>query len=87
VGTGGPWWLAPVPVSWAGRDHLSRRPQLRLIAAELQLATVSGQVVLSFCTDFENFATLSRWSAKADHYVSIVHSGSRHKAQWIFEPR
>ncbi|MFF0341692.1 NADPH-dependent FMN reductase [Kribbella sp. NPDC004875] len=31
---------------------------LRLIAAELQLATVRGQVALSFYTDFENFVTL-----------------------------
>lgn len=31
---------------------------LRLIAAELQLATVRGQVTLSFHTDFENFTTL-----------------------------
>ncbi|MBL7502317.1 NAD(P)H-dependent oxidoreductase [Frankia sp. CNm7] len=31
---------------------------LRLIAAELQLATVRGQVALSFFHDFENFTTL-----------------------------
>lgn len=31
---------------------------LRLIAAELQLATVRGQVALSFYSDFENFTTL-----------------------------
>jgi NAD(P)H-dependent FMN reductase len=31
---------------------------LRLIAAELQLATVRGQVALSFHHDFENFTTL-----------------------------
>jgi len=31
---------------------------LRLVAAELQLATVRSQVALSFYTDFENFATL-----------------------------
>ncbi|MFI5891141.1 NADPH-dependent FMN reductase [Actinoplanes sp. NPDC051513] len=31
---------------------------LRLIAAELQLATVRSQVALSFYTDFENFQTL-----------------------------
>ncbi|MEU7875249.1 NAD(P)H-dependent oxidoreductase [Dactylosporangium sp. NPDC049140] len=32
---------------------------LRLIAAELQLATVRSQVALSFYTDFENFTTLT----------------------------
>lgn len=33
--------------------------QLRLVAAELQLATVRSQVALSFFTDFENFTTLA----------------------------
>ena len=32
---------------------------LRLIAAELQLATVRSQVALSFYTDFENFTTIT----------------------------
>jgi hypothetical protein len=33
--------------------------QLRLIMAEVQVATVRNQVALSFFTDFENFTTFT----------------------------
>ncbi|MFF5232920.1 NADPH-dependent FMN reductase [Dactylosporangium sp. NPDC000521] len=39
---------------------------LRLIAAELQLATVCSQVALSFYTDFENFTKLTPGQAQLD---------------------
>ena len=45
---------------------------LRLIAAELQLATVRGQVALSFCTDFENFTTLRPEPRQADALTELL---------------
>jgi NAD(P)H-dependent FMN reductase len=45
---------------------------LRLIAAELQLATVRGQVALSFYTDFENFTTLRPEPRQADALAELL---------------
>jgi NAD(P)H-dependent FMN reductase len=42
--------------------------QLRLIMAELQVATVRGQVALSLFTDFENFSTFN----PAGHHEQAV---------------
>jgi NAD(P)H-dependent FMN reductase len=45
---------------------------LRLIAAELQLATVRSQVALSFYTDFENFTTLTPGQHQIDALTSTL---------------
>ncbi|WP_432969951.1 NADPH-dependent FMN reductase [Dactylosporangium sp. CA-233914] len=45
---------------------------LRLIAAELQLATVRAQVALSLYTDFENFATLKPGAHQADTLTATL---------------
>jgi NAD(P)H-dependent FMN reductase len=45
---------------------------LRLIAAELQLATVRSQVALSFYTDFENFATLAPGAHQFDALTATL---------------
>jgi NAD(P)H-dependent FMN reductase len=45
---------------------------LRLIAAELQLATVRSQVALSFYTDFENFATLKPGAHQYDALTATL---------------
>ncbi|GAA0403104.1 FMN reductase [Acrocarpospora corrugata] len=39
---------------------------LRLVAAEVQLATTKAQVALSFYTDFENFSTLTPGTHQTD---------------------
>lgn len=45
---------------------------LRLIAAELQLATVRSQVALSFSTDFENFTVLTPGPHQVDALTSTL---------------
>ncbi|MFF0341897.1 hypothetical protein [Kribbella sp. NPDC004875] len=45
---------------------------LRLIVAELQLATVRGQVVLSFFTDFENFTVLRPAQRQEDALTELL---------------
>ncbi|MEV4510253.1 NAD(P)H-dependent oxidoreductase [Dactylosporangium sp. NPDC049525] len=45
---------------------------LRLIAAELQLATVRSQVALSFYTDFENFTALTPSRPQIDALTSTL---------------
>ncbi|GAA2623235.1 NAD(P)H-dependent oxidoreductase [Dactylosporangium fulvum] len=45
---------------------------LRLIAAELQLATVRSQVALSFYTDFENFTALTPGAHQFDALSALL---------------
>jgi len=43
-------------VSYGGADRARAVEQLRLVLAEVQIATVRNQVLLSLFTDFENFS-------------------------------
>jgi NAD(P)H-dependent FMN reductase len=46
-------------VTYGGAGGARAAEHLRLIASELQLATVRGQVALSLLTDFQNFSELT----------------------------
>jgi NAD(P)H-dependent FMN reductase len=56
-------------VSYGSAGGLRAVEQLRLILAELQMATVRAQVSLSLFTDFENFAT---FKPAAHHEKSVT---------------
>lgn len=53
-------------VSYGAAGGVRAVEHLRLVAAELQLATVRSQVALSFSTDFENFQTFAPAASQAD---------------------
>ena len=53
-------------VSYGAAGGVRAVEHLRLVAAELQLATVRSQVALSFYTDFENFQTFTPAASQAD---------------------
>ncbi|GGQ85066.1 NADPH-dependent FMN reductase [Couchioplanes azureus] len=55
-------------VSYGSAGGTRAVEQLRLIAAELQMATVRAQVALSLFTDFENFST---FRPSAHHEMAI----------------
>jgi NAD(P)H-dependent FMN reductase len=57
-------------VSYGGVGGVRGAEQLRLILAELQIATVRAQVALSLITDFENFTTLH----PGEHQAATLHS-------------
>jgi NAD(P)H-dependent FMN reductase len=57
-------------VSYGGHGGVRAVEHLRLILAEVMVATVRGQVALSLFTDFENFRTFK----PASHRESDVHT-------------
>lgn len=56
-------------VGYGGTGATRAVEQLRLVMAELQMATVRSEVMLSLRTDFENFETFK----PADHQPRAVH--------------
>jgi NAD(P)H-dependent FMN reductase len=57
-------------VSYGGAGGARAVEQLRLVMAELQIATVRNQVLLSMFTDFENFSVFS----PASQHEKSVHA-------------
>jgi NAD(P)H-dependent FMN reductase len=55
-------------VSYGGAGGARAVEQLRLVMAELQIATVRNQVLLSMFTDFENFSV---FKPAAHHEKSV----------------
>ena len=56
-------------VGYGGAGGTRAVEQLRLVMAELQVATVRNQVALSLRTDFENFSTFK----PGDHQQKVLH--------------
>ena len=57
-------------VSYGGAGGARAVEQLRLVLAEVQIATVRNQVLLSMFTDFENFSVFK----PASHHEKSVHA-------------
>ena len=64
-------------VSYGGAGGARAVEQLRLVLAEVQIATVRNQVLLSLFTDFENFSVLKARSTTGD--IGQRHAGSAHR--------
>ena len=64
-------------VSYGGVSGVRAVEQLRLVLAEVQMATVRNQVLLSMFTDFENFSVFKPGSTKGT--VGQRHAGSAHR--------
>jgi NAD(P)H-dependent FMN reductase len=58
-------------VSYGGAGGARAVEQLRLVLAEVHVATVRAQVLLSMMTDFENFTTFKP-ASHHEKFVGIV---------------